>query len=117
MSSTGPSRPRTVSGGSRMRRDARLARKRVVGRLVVLVAVLVPALFVRALRQPRTLETMEARDAADRELAVAIEQKLDLERRLAELEARGSIEQEARERLGMRRPRAGEQEIVPGSLP
>lgn len=83
---------------------------RVPPRAVFALAILLASLTAVAWRQSTTRETMAELVAAERELALAADEREELARELAGLESRLRIGAEAARRLGMRPP--GEQEVV-----
>lgn len=81
----------------------------------VLLLVVVPAsLTAVAWRQSTARETMEELDAAERELAIAIDEREELARGLAAMETRPWVGGEAARRLGMRAPTENEVVIASG---
>lgn len=88
--------------------------RRLPGRAIFALAVVLASLTMVAWRQSTAHETMEELDAAARELAVVIEERERLARELAAIEARPWIGAEAAKRLGMRAPNEDEVVITSG---
>ena len=90
--------------------------KRLAGTSLVALAAaaLLGALSLVAWRQARALETLEELDRVRRELTLGQAEQEELGRRVRQLESRGWVVPQARERLGMRMPGASEIVILAG---
>lgn len=88
--------------------------RNLLAKAILALAVVLASLTAVAWRQSTTRETMEALAAAERELAIAIEEREELARALAAMETRPWIGGEAARRLGMRAPTEDEVVIASG---
>jgi cell division protein FtsB len=84
----------------------------VIGKAAVIVAFFVCSLGFLTWRQSRTFEAHVALDDVRREVAVAVAERVELEREIQVLESRARIVPEAQRRLGMHTPDASEQRIL-----
>lgn len=84
--------------------------KRLAGTSMVALATaaLLASLSLVAWRQARALEALETLDRYQREMALGQAEETDLNSRIRVLESRARVIPEAREKLGMRTPTAGE---------
>ena len=87
-----------------------MKKRNLLPQAVLLLVVVPTSLTAVAWRQSTARETMEALAAAERELAIAIDEREELARDLAAMETRPWIGGEAARRLGMRAPT--EEEVV-----
>ena len=87
---------------------------RLLPKAILLLAVVLVSLTTVAWRQSTTRETMEELAAAERELAIAVDEREELSRELSAMETRPWIGAEAARRLGMRAPTENEVVIAPG---
>jgi cell division protein FtsL len=86
-------------------------------RLALAVVALLAALSLVTWRQARALEALEGLDALQREVSLVEAERAELYRRIQTLESRGRVVPEARSRLGMRTPLAGEIVLLVGETP
>ncbi|MDE2764238.1 MAG: hypothetical protein OXQ94_05155 [Gemmatimonadota bacterium] len=93
-----------------------MTRKAGPGRVIVALVAYAVALTAVAWRQSTTRETMAEIDRLSRELAVAADEREELARELAGLEARRWVVEAADRRLGLRPPSEAEVVIASGSL-
>lgn len=91
-----------------------MSRKPRARQAVFALAAVLAALAAVAWRQSATRETMEALDRADRELAIALDEREEVARELLGVEGRGWIAGEAGRRLGLRLPTQREVIITSG---
>ncbi len=94
-----------------------MKRVRVLPSAIFALAILLASLTEVAWRQSTTRETMAELDAAERELAIAADEREERARELAGLESRQWIGAEAARRLGMRPPSEQEVVITSGATP
>ena len=87
-----------------------MKKRNLLPQAVLLLVVVPTSLTAVAWRQSTARETMEALAAAERELAIAIDEREELARDLAAMETRPWVGGEAARRLGMRAPT--EEEVV-----
>lgn len=90
----------------------------VVGTALALAALLA-ALSLVTWRQSRAREVMAELDRLQREISLVTAERVELARRIQTLESRAHVVAAARERLGMRSPRAQDGEmlfLVPGGF-
>jgi cell division protein FtsL len=80
------------------------------------VAALLTALSLVTWRQARVREALADVAELRREMSLADAEQAELKRRIQTLESRGRVVAEARERLDMRTPNAGEIVLLPGEL-
>ncbi len=78
------------------------------------LAAVLGALAAVAWRQSSTRGTMEELDQADRELAVALDEREEVARELMAIESRGWVADQAVRRLGLRPPTQREVIITSG---
>ena len=88
---------------------------KLLPKAIVLLAAVLASLTAVAWRQSTTRETLEELTAAERELAIALDEREELARELASMETRQWIGGEASERLGMRAPTEKEVVIASGA--
>lgn len=81
------------------------------------VAALLAALSLVTWRQARAREALVELDRLEREISLVDSERSELVRRLQTLESRSWIVPAARERLGMRTPRADEIVLLAGDEP
>lgn len=87
---------------------------KLLPKAILVLAVVLASLTAVAWRQSTARETMEELGAAERELAIAIEEREELARELSAMETRPWIGGEAAKRLGMRAPTENEVVITSG---
>jgi cell division protein FtsL len=80
------------------------------------VAALLAALSLVTWRQSRTREALVELDRVQRAISLVEAERAELQRRIQVLESRGRVVRDARERLGMRNPEAGEIVLLPGDF-
>lgn len=80
------------------------------------VAALLAALSLVTWRQSRTREALVELDRIQRSVSLVEAERAELQRRIQVLESRGRVVRDARERLGMRNPDAGEIVLLPGDF-
>ena len=83
---------------------------------VLAVALVLIALSVVTWRQSRAREGLAELDQLRRQISLAQAEETELVRRIQLLESRGRVVRDARERLGMRTPRAEEIVLLPGDI-
>jgi hypothetical protein len=81
------------------------------------MAVLLVALSLVTWRQARALEVLASLNAVQEARALADADRVELERRIQQLESRAHVVPEAIERLGMHRPLASEIHHLEGGTP
>ena len=91
-----------------------MKKRNLLPQAVLLLVVVPTSLTAVAWRQSTARETMEALAAAERELAIAIDEREELARDLAAMETRPWVGAEAARRLGMRAPTENEVVIASG---
>lgn len=102
-------RPRAAGPGRRVAN-----RRSAAGKAVLALAALLAALALVAWRQSTARETMAELDEVVRQLALAADERQELDRRVASVEKRSWVEAEVGRRLGLRPPRDGEVVIPSG---
>jgi cell division protein FtsL len=80
------------------------------------VAALLIALSLVTWRQARTREALTELADIRREMSLAEAEQGELQRRIQVLESRSRVVRDARNRLDMRTPHAGEIVLIPGDL-
>lgn len=88
--------------------------RHLVPRAILALAVVLASLTAVAWRQSTARETMQELAAAERELAIVIDEREELARELAAMETRPWTGREAGKRLGMRAPTENEVVIASG---
>jgi cell division protein FtsL len=84
-----------------------------VVRAAVALSVLLAALAFVTWRQSRAFEALAELDSLRRSSSVSRAERVELQRRVQELESLGRVVDDARRRLGMRMPEASEQVMLP----
>lgn len=89
----------------------------LVSWIALVAAALLAALSLVTWRQARVRESLEELDRLRREISLVDAERTELEHRIQTLERRSRIVREARERLDMRPPAAGEIVLLPEVRP